>query len=51
MDEAVALLDTWLKLTSERSMFSSDEVRDLLLDFRQAMTRTTEDPEPELLPA
>lgn len=44
MLEAVALLDRWLKLTTERSMFSSDEVRDLLLDFRVAITA----PEPVL---
>lgn len=39
MEEAVALLDAWLQLTNDRSMFSADEVRDMLLDFRQAIIR------------
>lgn len=39
MDEAIALLDTWLATVSSRNMFTADEVQDLLLDFRVALTR------------
>jgi hypothetical protein len=39
MDEAIALLNRWLSLTTSRSTFTSAEVQDLLLDFRQAITR------------
>jgi hypothetical protein len=35
----IALLDAALALTKRRSLFSSDEVADLLLDLRQEVTR------------
>lgn len=46
MDEAIKLLEEWLSLTSSRTTFTSQEIADLLLDFRQALTRT-EIPVPE----
>ncbi len=48
VDEAVALLDKWAALTTERSMFSSDEVLDFILDVRLAITAITETPVEEL---
>lgn len=32
--ETLDLIDEWLKLTNERELFSSDEIRDFLLDLR-----------------
>lgn len=46
--EAIALLDKWLQLTTERSMFSADEIQDFMLDLRFSLTPT---PEPELVTA
>jgi hypothetical protein len=52
--EATELLDAWIVLTTERTMFSSDEVLDFCLDLRQLITPVTdtatpEAPEPELV--
>lgn len=43
MDELIAQLDQWLTLASARSMFTADEVCDMLLDFRGQLTG----PQPE----
>jgi hypothetical protein len=51
--EAVELLDIWIVRTTERTMFSSDEILDFCLDLRQLITPLTLDtpeaPEPELV--
>jgi hypothetical protein len=50
MDEALALLDRYASLTTSRNSFSAEEILDLTLDIRQALTRvpdTIEVPIPE----
>lgn len=56
MDEALQLVDKWLRVVTDRSLMSSEEVTDLLLDVRVALTRKPADPvdepvlEPEPIP-
>lgn len=39
MEEALELLDRYTALTTSRHTFSAEEILDLLLDVRQALTR------------
>lgn len=50
MDEALAILHKQLGLigSTGRSLFSADEVEDILLDIQQALTREAVEEEPVL---
>lgn len=54
VDDAIALLDSWIALTNKRTIFSSDDVLDLCLDVRLLLREPEivvpdEIPEPELV--
>ncbi len=36
--DAMVQLDAWASLTTERDMFTSDEILDFILDVRQTLT-------------